>query len=68
MDPEKGIEEMLDELRKHYWDIQVYNAHEDMANWMLRVKHKNDGEYKEYKGLFLRPLVWKALEKAKEYK
>jgi len=48
----KGIEEMLDELRKHYWDIQVYNAHEDMANWMLRVKHKDNSQYKEYKGLF----------------
>jgi hypothetical protein len=62
------LEDMLDELRKSYWDIQIFNIHEEVNRWMLRVRHKDSNKLSEYKGLILRSLIWKALEKAKEYK
>ena len=68
MDKEKTTDDMLEELRKSYWDIQIFNVHEEVDRWRLRVKHKDNNELKEYKGLILRSLIWKALEKAKEYK
>jgi len=68
MDEEKTTDDMLNELAKSYWDIQIFNVHEEVDRWRIRVRHKDSNKLSEYKGLILRTLLWKALEKAKEYK
>jgi len=68
MDEEKTLDDMLNELTKAYWNITIQNIHEDVDRWLLMVRHRKSNEITQYKGLILRSLIWKALEKAKEYK